>query len=312
MRSSLSKKDQRFPYRQDEQRIPACRTDLGRFTKSPFFDTIFPSPSTGFPHRRLTADSKNRIKMSQSVIDRDTILKYDVQGPRYTSYPTAPEWTSEVTDAVYREKLKSFGKSNKTLSLYIHIPFCRSLCYFCACNVIIRKNEDKYGDEYLDFLEKEIDLAEKYIGPRKKIKQFHLGGGTPTFLTEAQLTRLFKKVSRSFDIDFDGEVAIEIDPRTIDHSKMKKLKTLGFNRVSMGIQDFDENVQKEVNRIQPFECVRQFFDWCRELKFLSINCDLIYGLPNQKPHDFARTIDKIIELRPDRIALYNLDRKSTR
>ncbi len=243
--------------------------------------------------------------MMYDTIDKKTILKYDVPGPRYTSYPTAPEWTSDVTPSVYEEKLKQFGRSDKTLSLYIHIPFCQSLCSFCACNVVIRKREDKYGDEYLEALFKEIDLVREALDQKKKIKQFHWGGGTPTYLTELQIARLFEKINQNFDIDFSGEVAIEIDPRTIDHGKIKKLKSLGFNRVSMGIQDFDAQVQARVNRIQPFELVKRFYDWCRELKFLSINCDLIYGLPHQTKKSFRDTVEKVIELKPDRIALYS-------
>ncbi len=243
--------------------------------------------------------------MKSLLIDKETILKYDVPGPRYTSYPTAPEWTKDVNAAVYQKKLAAFGKSNKTLSLYIHIPFCQSMCYFCACNVVIRKREDRYGDEYLKYVFKEIDLVRKFIGTRQKIKQFHLGGGTPTFLSESQLESLFKKVSDNFEIDLDGEVAIEIDPRTIDLKKVKKLRGLGFNRVSMGIQDFDEKVQQEVNRIQPYKVVKSLFDACRASRFHSVNCDLIYGLPNQTPESFKATIDTVIKLKPDRIALYN-------
>lgn len=243
--------------------------------------------------------------MNTLTIDKDTILKYDKPGPRYTSYPTAPEWTAEVTAQVYKEKLRQFGQSSKTLSLYIHLPFCQSMCYFCACTTIIRKRDDKYGDEYLEYLFKEIELVRQSIGARKKVRQFHWGGGTPTFLTERQIEKLFRKVTEHFDIDFDGEVAIEIDPRTIDQSKMQTLRRLGFNRVSMGIQDFDGEVQKQVNRLQPYKIVKNFFDWCRELKFQSINCDLIYGLPGQTPKQFGETIDKVIDLKPERIALYS-------
>lgn len=239
------------------------------------------------------------------MIDKSTILKYDKPGPRYTSYPTAPQWSSKVDEKVYRKKLKVFAQGDKTLSLYIHIPFCQSLCTYCACNVLIRKKEDKYADEYLDHLFKEIDLICRYIGKNKKVKQFHWGGGTPTFLNEEQIERLFKKVAENFDIDSDGEIAIEIDPRTIDKSKVKKLRDLGFNRISMGIQDFDPVVQRQANRWQPFEIVKEFNDWCRELKFHSINFDLIYGLPSQTVQDFQETLRKVIGLRPDRIALYS-------
>ncbi len=243
--------------------------------------------------------------MSSLLINKETIKKLDIPGPRYTSYPTAPEWTTAVDAKVYRQKLAEFGKSDKTLSLYIHIPFCQSLCSFCGCNVIIRPREDKYGDEYLEYVSKEIDLIRKAIGSKKTIRQFHLGGGTPTYLTESQLERLVKKVEENFKIDYAGEVAIEIDPRTIDQSKMKCLRRLGFNRLSMGIQDFNASVQEQVNRIQPFDMVKTFYDWCRQLKFQSVNCDLIYGLPGQTPDSFKDTIAKIVTLKPDRIALYS-------
>jgi len=186
------------------------------------------------------------------AIDKDILLKYDVPGPRYTSYPTAPTWTSEVNEAIYIEKLSRFGKSHRTLSLYVHIPFCQTMCTFCACNVVIRKKDKKYGDEYLEHLFKEIDLVRKYIGTSKVIKQFHWGGGTPTYLNESQIEWLFEKIAENFTIDCDAEIAIEIDPRTINKNKVKKLRELGFNRISMGVQDFDEMVQSEVNRVQSY------------------------------------------------------------
>ena len=238
-------------------------------------------------------------------ITRETISKFDISGPRYTSYPTAPEWSVEVKESAYQDKLTEFSHSDKTLSLYVHIPFCRSMCTFCACNVIIRQHHEKYGDEYLDYLFREMDLVYQWLSLKRKVRQLHFGGGTPTFLTEQQLERLFKKIQEYFEIDFEGEIAIEIDPRTIDREKIKLLRQLGFNRVSMGIQDFDLEVQKSVNRVQPFAMVKELNDWCRELQFKSVNFDLIYGLPYQNLEGFDKTIKKVIELKPDRIALYN-------
>ena len=240
-----------------------------------------------------------------NLITRETIQKFDVPGPRYTSYPTAPVWSQSVRYGEYCEKLRSFAKTDKTLSLYVHLPFCVSMCTFCACNVLIRKSDPKYVDEYLTYLFKEIDLVVEQLGKKRKVLQFHWGGGTPNFLNEDQIERLFKKLSENFDIDFDGEVAIELDPRTITLSKVKKIKELGFNRVSMGVQDFSDDVQQAVNRIQPFESVKTFYNWCRDLKFSSVNFDLIYGLPKQTPDSFRETIDKVVELKPDRIALYS-------
>ena len=240
-----------------------------------------------------------------TTIDKATILKFDTPGPRYTSYPTAPVWSDKVNEAVYIKDLRAFGACGKTLSLYIHIPFCGSLCAYCGCNVVIRKKDQRFGDEYIDYLDKEMALVYKYLGRRKEVRQLHWGGGTPTFLNEAQIERLYTTTQKYFDIDPAGEIAIEIDPRTIDKSKVRKLRALGFNRVSMGIQDFSEDVQKEVNRYQPYEIVARFNAWCRELNFVSVNFDLIYGLPRQTRESFQDTVAKTITLRPDRIALYS-------
>jgi len=239
------------------------------------------------------------------VIDKSTIQKFDIPGPRYTSYPTAPVWSNEVDEQVYIQKLKDFGRSSKTLSLYIHVPFCQTMCTFCGCNVVIRSQDDKYGDEYLKYLFKEIDLVAHYIGSKKSVKQFHWGGGTPTYFSEEQIERLFHKVRENFAIDLNSEIAIEIDPRTIDQSKVKKLKSLGFNRISMGVQDFDLKVQKAVNRVQPYGLVKEFYDRCRALEFKSVNFDLIYGLPHQTRESFSDTVSQVIALKPDRIALYS-------
>ncbi len=208
---------------------------------------ISPLPPTSYLYT-----SYAKFLFMSIIINKQTILKFDVPGPRYTSYPTAPVWNESVNESVYIEKLKAFGRGNKTLSLYIHIPFCQTMCTFCGCNVVIRKQDEKYGDEYLSYLFKEMKLVAGYIGRKMKVKQFHLGGGTPTFLSEAQLERLFRQVQKYFDIDLTGEIAIEIDPRTIDYSKLKKLKDLGFNRISMGVQDFTPEVQQQINRIQSF------------------------------------------------------------
>jgi len=239
------------------------------------------------------------------TIDKSTLIKYDIAGPRYTSYPTAPVWSKDVTQTDYIKKLKIFTMSEKTLSLYVHIPFCQSLCSFCACNVIIRKNDPKYADEYLLYLFKEIDMVAGTIGHKKRVKQLHWGGGTPNFLNTEQMTRLFKKIQEKFDIDFQGEVAIEIDPRTIDQEKINHLRQLGFNRVSMGIQDFSPIVQENINRRQPFGRVQKVYQWCRQMDFQSVNFDLIYGLPFQTRESFSETIDKVIALKPDRVALYS-------
>jgi len=239
------------------------------------------------------------------LIDKSTLKKYDVAGPRYTSYPTAPQWSEAVTADIYASALKAFGQNNKTLSLYIHIPFCEQLCYFCACNKVIRTREDKIGDEFLSHLFQEIDMVAGNIQRRKLIRQLHWGGGTPTYLSEGQMERLFSKIQSIFDIDLNEEIAIEIDPRTVTQNKLKVLRQLGFNRISLGVQDFDEKVQDDTNRIQPYDDVVKVNQWCRELKFESVNFDLIYGLPYQTRDTFKKTVDLVMGLRPDRIALYS-------
>ncbi len=239
------------------------------------------------------------------TIDHATIKKFDIVGPRYTSYPTAPQWSADFNEKNYIAKLKSFAKTDKSLSLYIHIPFCQSMCTYCGCNVIIRPQKDKYGDEYVDYLCREIDLLTQHIGMDRVIKQFHWGGGTPTYLNTDQITTLFDKVKQSFTIADDAEIAIEIDPRTIDFPKVDLLKKLGFNRISMGVQDFDQEVQKEINRMQSFELVKEFYDYCRKLDFDSVNFDLIYGLPEQTQESFHATVERVVALKPDRIALYS-------
>ncbi|MDE2214412.1 MAG: oxygen-independent coproporphyrinogen III oxidase [Candidatus Omnitrophica bacterium] len=239
------------------------------------------------------------------LIDKNTLQKYDVAGPRYTSYPTAPQWSDEVTAQTYASVLKAFGQNDKTLSLYIHVPFCEQLCYFCACNKVIRAREEKVGDEFLEHLFTEMGLVAGFIGRRKLIRQLHWGGGTPTFLSEEQSEKLFTRIRSLFDIDFNEEIAIEIDPRTVTQNKLKVLRGLGFNRISMGVQDFDAKVQDDINRIQPYEQVAQVHRWCRDLNFKSVNYDLIYGLPYQTRETFKKTVDLVIGLRPDRIALYS-------
>ncbi len=246
-----------------------------------------------------------RFKPMATTIDKSHILKYDVQGPRYTSYPTAPEWSSETDARVYAEKLEELGRSDKDISLYVHIPFCEQLCYFCACMKVIRTRDEKYSDEYLSYLFKEIELVAGMIGPRRTVRQLHWGGGTPTYLSERQIEGLFEKIGRHFDIDKNGEIAIEVDPRTVTNSKLAVLRKIGFNRISMGVQDFDEQVMQTVNRIQPFEMVKSVMDETRRLGFDSVNFDLIYGLPYQTKESFDQTVELVAGLKPDRIALYS-------
>ncbi len=233
----------------------------------------------------------------------ELLHKYDKVGPRYTSYPTAPEWTSDFGLESWQ---KAAVASENDISLYFHIPFCRSACYYCACNIVISPN-GALSEPYLMALQKEIKVIGKSLSPKRKVKQLHFGGGTPTYISEAQLKTLFEQINQNFNLDFapDSEFSIEIDPRITTFLQLKLLRSLGFNRLSLGVQDFDAKVQVAVNRIQSFEMIAEMLDYCRELGFESINFDLIYGLPFQSPESFKETLNKVIKLNPDRIALFN-------
>jgi len=240
--------------------------------------------------------------MIHTTLTPEIIQKFDVPGPRYTSYPTAPQWTAEFGPKDYVQVLQ---KGSQSLSLYVHVPFCVSMCYYCGCSVIIRKDKTSVGDLFLDYLEKEVAMVAAALGTRRPVRQFHIGGGTPNFLTATQLTRLVGIMKAFFDFEPGMEQAIEIDPRTVTADIPAALVALGFNRVSMGIQDFDHDVQVAINRIQPYDMVEALFKALRAVGIPSINADLIYGLPRQHAVQFAKTIDQIIQLKPDRIALYS-------
>ena len=239
--------------------------------------------------------------------DKAIIDKYDSRGPRYTSYPTALEF-NHLFDVKAHEKVLSGLQEQpyETLSIYIHIPFCRDICYYCACNKIVTRNEQA-AEEYLTYLEREMALVSKAMGRSRKVTQLHLGGGTPTFLSSGQLTRLVHALAQNFHMvnDESREYSIEIDPRTVNTSDLALLKGLGFNRLSLGVQDFSEKVQKAINRINDVTMVRNLPTAARDLGYDSINFDLIYGLPEQTPESLKQTLDQVIELDPDRIAFYN-------
>lgn len=237
----------------------------------------------------------------------ELLRRYDVSGPRYTSYPTADRFVEAFAADDYALALtqRRSGAAAMTLplSLYVHIPFCESLCYYCACNKIITKHHDR-GAEYLRYLSREVDLHTALIGQGQTVSQLHLGGGSPTFLSDEELRELMHMLRRNFVLAPGGEYAIEIDPRTIDASRLDTLAELGFNRLSFGVQDFDPAVQKAVHRVQPVEQVFSLVEAARSRGFDSINVDLIYGLPQQSPESFDRTLAQVVQLRPDRIALY--------
>jgi len=239
------------------------------------------------------------------VVDPALIQRLDRPGPRYTSYPTADRFVEAFGVEQYKAALtgRSFSGLRTPLSLYIHLPFCATVCYYCGCNKVITNNHGRSA-KYLRYLEREFALAaESLTGPRK-VEQLHLGGGTPTFLSSDELRQLMKSVSKYFEL-LPGEYAVEIDPRTVDSEKLAVLGELGFNRMSMGIQDFDPAVQLAVNRLQSEELTATAIETARKNGVTSLNVDLIYGLPKQNVIGFNRTLDRIVGLKPDRIALYS-------
>ncbi len=238
-------------------------------------------------------------------ISADLLTQYDIAGPRYTSYPTADRFVEAFNHDDYQQALKQRQISRKVLplSLYVHIPFCESICFFCACNKIVTKHHDQ-STQYLQYLYKEIDMHVAELGKQQSLTQLHLGGGSPTFFNDQQLTSLMTKIRKSFRLSPVGEYSIEIDPRTINTTRLKYIKSLGFNRLSFGVQDFNPEVQKAVNRVQPKEQVLALVKDVRREKFESLNIDLIYGLPLQTTATFEETLSQVISIRPDRIALY--------
>lgn len=239
-------------------------------------------------------------------IDLDLVKKYDKAGPRYTSYPPAPHFNESFTHENYLDEIiKSNNSQTKPdLSLYFHIPFCDTLCYFCGCNMIVTRNRERIS-KYLSNVKNEIDLLRQYISPERKVAQLHWGGGTPTHLFPDEIRELINYIKSNFDFRNNSENGCEIDPRELTKDHLIALRKGGFNRISMGVQDFNEQVQKAVSRIQPEDMTRQVVDWVRELSFDSINLDLIYGLPFQSTDSFAKTVDAIINISPDRIAVFN-------
>ncbi len=243
------------------------------------------------------------------AIAESLLRDLDVAGPRYTSYPTADRFVEAFGAPQYAQALQSraggAGRSAGTapLSLYVHIPFCESVCYYCACNKVVTRQHGR-AEEYLAALEREIALHVTELGSNQRVSQVHLGGGTPTFLSDGELTGLMDVLKDAFAWTPAAEVSIEVDPRTVDRQRLLHLAALGFNRLSFGVQDFDLDVQRAVHRVQPFEQVRALLAAARESGFRSTNVDLIYGLPRQTPASFLRTIEQVCELRPDRIALY--------
>ena len=235
----------------------------------------------------------------------DFLAKYDRPGPRYTSYPTAVEFHEGFTPERYVEKLEEAASHpDEPLSVYVHLPFCRERCSFCGCNVIITQKPG-VAEAYIEDLEREVALVAGKLGKRTRLVQYHWGGGTPTFLSLEEIERVWKAFADRFTFEPGAEIAIEVDPRVTTHRQAELLKRLGFNRISMGVQDFDADVQEAVNRYQTFQQTKDLHEYLRGLGVESINFDFIYGLPHQTPESFRKTIQLALELRPDRVAVYS-------
>lgn len=252
-------------------------------------------------------DRKMENKGRQEAFDvtRDLLVRYDRPGPRYTSYPTVPAWSESFSEADYRACLgRAASKSGEPLSLYVHIPFCEKRCAFCGCNSIATEKRE-VADKYLDHVDIELRMLSEALAATRPLKQLHWGGGTPTYLSTGQLSRLFTAVSERFEISADAELALEVDPRVTTPGQIALLRQLGFNRISMGVQDLDEQVQCAIGRNQTEEQTRALVRVCREAGFEGLNMDLVYGLPGQTLSSWSVTIPKIIEMQPDRLAVYS-------
>ena len=242
-----------------------------------------------------------------TAVTPELLRRFDVCGPRYTSFPTADRFVGGFGEAHYLKALSERAAHAAArvapISLYVHVPFCESVCYYCACNKVVTRHHGR-AVRYLDYLRREVQLHTQRCGKGLPVSQLHLGGGTPTFLSDDELAGLMQFLGEHFKLDADGEYSIEIDPRTVSRERLARLRQMGFNRLSFGVQDFDAQVQLAVHRVQPAEQVFALVEYARLLGFASINVDLIYGLPRQSPESFAQTLEQVARLRPDRIALY--------
>jgi oxygen-independent coproporphyrinogen-3 oxidase len=243
---------------------------------------------------------------SDVIFDSELIKRFDVSGPRYTSYPTADRFVDAFDATAYKSWLtqRTVGGINRALSLYVHIPFCDTVCFYCACNKIVT-GDHRRSQEYVRYLDKEISLVAASLEGSHEVVQLHWGGGTPTFLSDDEVRQLMRYIRRDFQLVPQGEYSIEIDPRTVDAKRIALLAEVGFNRMSLGVQDFTPEVQQAVNRIQSVEVTRQAIDAARASGFKSVSVDLIYGLPRQNVISFNHSLDEVIKLGPDRISLYN-------
>jgi oxygen-independent coproporphyrinogen-3 oxidase len=236
-------------------------------------------------------------------VPADLIERYDKSGPRYTSYPTVPSWSAAVDDAAYRSALVQASAEETPIALYAHFAYCAAKCFYCGCNALTTGRRDTV-DRYLDTLEAELDLVVAALGEGRAVAQMHWGGGTPNFLDDTQLIRAFKMFSKRFSFTRDVELSVEADPRLASPKQLRLLRALGFTRISFGVQDLEDDVQDAIGRVQPVELVQSVYTTARAVGFAEINLDLIYGLPRQTRDTFARTLEQVIELRPDRVACF--------
>jgi oxygen-independent coproporphyrinogen III oxidase len=241
--------------------------------------------------------------MSQLNVDLSLVQKYNVAGPRYTSYPPATRF-AELAWKDLLPLVEANNRASRDLSLYFHIPFCETLCWFCGCTTVITLNHDK-GADYVDSLAREVAAMAPRLNPGRKVVQLHFGGGSPTFLRPDEIRRLGGIIHKQFHLSADVEASVEVDPRRLTRDHLAALREIGFNRASMGVQDFDPKVQESVHRVQPREMTRQAIDWMRELDYGSVNLDLIYGLPHQTVESFDRTLETVLEMNPDRLAVFS-------
>jgi oxygen-independent coproporphyrinogen-3 oxidase len=237
------------------------------------------------------------------TVDTNLLMKYDRPGPRYTSYPTAPYLHAGIGVNEYLDAIAGSAQTNN-ISLYVHLPFCDTLCHFCGCNMLLTHSSRRI-DTYIDYLAKEMKLLTAHFSGKRGVSQLHWGGGTPSYLSPVQIQRLGSIIHDNFNIHTEAEVSVELDPRGLTFEHMQAFKSVGFNRCSMGIQDFDLRVQQAVNRVQTEAITQDAIDWARQLNFTSINVDLIYGLPFQHPDTYIKTLHRVIAMAPDRLAVFN-------
>jgi oxygen-independent coproporphyrinogen-3 oxidase len=245
------------------------------------------------------AESIDIMELATALLE-----KYSKAGPRYTSYPTAPYFTEKFGEKEWHEELTRTQNEGRDLSVYVHIPFCDTLCYYCGCNMVATKNYDKATD-YLGYLFREMDRVAELTAPHRVVRQIHWGGGTPTFLHPDDIRRLYDHIAKRFNIGADAEIGCEMDPRELTREHINALAACGFNRVSLGVQDLNPKVQQAVNRVQPEALIREVYGWMREAGFASINMDLMVGLPHQTVESFTETLEKVIGMSPDRLAVFN-------